>query len=483
MGGGSVTNATDRAALAGAAPVAEADTAALRAWTLAVATGAFLRLVIAPFSEDQWGDAPVRLEFVQRWVESPGLWWGYDRVYQFGPLPTHLAGLLARAGLGVHWGARLVALVGGVSGVALIGRVAARFGGPGAGAAAAWALALSPMHLQASTTFASEAIFVAFALACIDRALSRDALGTALFAFAVSTTRYDAWLWLPLLAAWWVLTAPAGARVRAALVSAAFFLGPLSILAANAFAIGDPMRPLDHISDEHVMLAAGSQEHHGVWPWRLAMLAYWPLSFVVSLTPGFAVAVLLGVIDQVRRRGRALFPVLLGLAPPASYVARTLLGTFWPMARFALAPAALCAVAIRPLGPRALAACIALAVATNLVFVSLADGQPGWGVRASAMSPLSRISTDLRRGAEVLRESEDVVLDKSPHYDDILVAHTAGRDRFKLQWTRRPAPQRIVSLRGGPLDAELREQGRAMGAEYRLAGEQGRVAWWDRVGD
>ncbi len=78
---------------------------------------------------------------------------------------------------------------------------------------AALALAVSPLHLQASTTASSEALYLLLWVAALERLLaalaSRGKLGTfavaGLLASLAAVTRYDAWLALPMVAvaAWW----------------------------------------------------------------------------------------------------------------------------------------------------------------------------------------------------------------------------------------------------------------------------------------
>src|SRR5260370_16249981 len=81
-----------------------------------------------------------------------------------------------RAGL---WSRRWVWLACGLLGVWLLFRIAARTLGARPALCAACVLALSPLHIQASTSSASEAVFLALFLAALDRLLAARESGAA----------------------------------------------------------------------------------------------------------------------------------------------------------------------------------------------------------------------------------------------------------------------------------------------------------------
>ena len=462
-------------------PAARANSRAIAVWVWPVLAAAVIRIPIAFVADDQWGDAPIRLDLLERWTAHPGLWWSFKDIFQYGPMPTHLAGIIGLMGIGAHGAARLLVVASGVIGCGLVSVLASRFGGIRAGLTAGFALALSPVHIQASTTFASESIYLAFTLTMVLAALDRRVWLCALLAFCASTTRYDAWLLFPLLAAWWLTRRelPMGRRILAV---GLLGLGPASLLLANAIDFGNPLTAINYINEDHVLLVAGAEAIYGRLPWRLAMVGYWPAAFLVVFTPGFAVAALVGVFRTIRQRASGLWPLSFGGVAPAVYAFRSVvMGSLWPMMRFVLAPAALIAAVMPPLRPRTLALCAAIAIACDVGVVIVGDGQPGIGMRAAAISPVSRIPADFRAGGEALRQaSGPVALDFVPTYEDILVAYAAGMNRY---WLLHPAPSilpvRVVAIAGGDLDAELRATSIAFGHAYRLVGEQGRVSWWD----
>lgn len=449
-------------------------------WPVVVA--ALARALAFPFAEDLWGDAPVRLELVSRWVESPALFWSYAEVFQFGPLPTNLAGPLSML-LGPWWGPRLLVFVAGVASAWLAARVGRRLGGDAVGLGAGLAVALSPLHIQASVTFASEALYLTFALGCLDRLLARDLFGLSLFAFAATTTRWDAWLWLPLVALSLVARAGRGERLGMLLKTSALALGPLSILMANAVA-GDPMAPLRHVSEEHVWLAELAQARFGVVPWRVAMIFWWPMALLVVLTPGFGLWTMYSLVDGARRRlVEWVSPTggvaVLGLVAPVLYAFRSVfLGTFWPMTRFATGPAAFLALVMKAPSPRVLVTCTAVAVAFDVGLVMAPVIGPEAERWASPLTPVPRLADDLRRGVAWLEgeRCEDVLVSDAPYYEDILLAHHAGCDRFALR--REKQPRRALVLEGSELAAMLERGEPVHGRACHLVEQRGRVGWW-----
>lgn len=436
---------------------------------VALLVGAALRLAAFPFAEDLWADAPIRGDIALAWARHPGLWWSYREVAQYGPLPAHLEGLCALLGLTP----RLVPLLAGLAGLGLIARVARRLTGAQGAALATWSLALSPLHLQASTTCASEAIFLLCALGVLEGLLTRRAGLLALSAFAASTTRFDAWLWLPPLAllVWW----RAQRTARGWWLGLSLALGPLSILLANALTLHRPLAPLQHISEEHTLLAQRLVALHGPLLARLRAVLFWPVAPLLVLTPGFGLLAL----RAVRRVRAAEAPAILALVPPGIYALRALLtGTFLPMLRLAAPPAQLLTVFAPPPSPRALRLAIGCAVAFDLALLGLAAFPNPLQEAARVATPLTRLPEELRAGVAALQVEGSAALDQSPGCEDIVIAHHAGRDRFALYAPATP-PWRVVSIQGAPLDAQLARDGRAFGERCQRAGQSGRITWWD----
>ena len=370
-----------------------------RAWLVPALLALLIRLPIALIAEDQWGDAHPPVDSQALGCATGTLVELRSRVPIWAAPDTHRW----RAGAPGVWpdlAARLTVLVSGVAGVALMALLASRFGGRRAGLAAGLALALSPLHIQASTTFSSEAIYLAFALACVWRALDRDLWGCAALAWCAATTRYDAWLWLPVLALWWIGRGFPQQRARGLLAAALLFVGPANILIANAFALGKPFAPLSYIARDHLTLAMAAQERMGVGLWRSLMTLFWPGALVAVLTPGFAVVSLWSLGKRVGERSPGPDARGAGDGPAADLhlqVGRAGLvladGALCPGAR-----AAMIMIGMKGIGRRALAACVATSIAYSAVLsVIIGDGKPGLGLFAAAASPVSRLPSDLRR--------------------------------------------------------------------------------------
>src|ERR1700731_455634 len=164
-----------------------------------VAVAALARALPFAYGYEHYGDAPVRIELAEQWAADPHLWHGYLESYQYGPLHLTLIGALVRLLGDRIFAARLLSLTCGLAGVWLLYRIAGRERGPGAGFWAALGLALSPLHIQASATGASEAVFLALLLGALLLVLRGHFVAPALLLGAAGLVRYDGWLYIPLL--------------------------------------------------------------------------------------------------------------------------------------------------------------------------------------------------------------------------------------------------------------------------------------------
>src|SRR5205814_3735837 len=116
---------------------------------------------------EHYGDAPVRIELAERWLAAPHLWHGFAEAFQFGPLHLSLIASSLALWPARHWSPKLFSLACGLVSVVVLYRLARRFVAKEAAFAAALILAFSPLHIQASTTAASEAPFCALLLGCL----------------------------------------------------------------------------------------------------------------------------------------------------------------------------------------------------------------------------------------------------------------------------------------------------------------------------
>ncbi len=132
-----------------------------------------LRLAVFPFAQNFYGDPMMRLKTLTAWMEHPFFLRSYIGARQFGPLHLYLLALGQWIHRDLDVGPRLISLIfGSLSAFPLYWLAAKRFGDRAA-LLSTLGLAIYPLHIQASTTAASEAIFLWFllwALAMLDEA-------------------------------------------------------------------------------------------------------------------------------------------------------------------------------------------------------------------------------------------------------------------------------------------------------------------------
>lgn len=428
---------------------------------LLVATAA--RILPLIFGFEHYGDAPVRIEIAERWARAPHLWHGFVEAYQYGPLHLTLLGALIRLLGDRVVAARSLSFVAGLACVWLIYVIADRVRGPEAGFWAALGLALSPLFIQASTTGASEAPFLALFLAALLCVLDDRALVAALLLGAAGLIRYDGWMYVPLFAAllWWrdshrespqeqEAPVPGGmiALARAAGFGALSLAPALYWLSVNARYTGDALAPIHHIDRDHALLAQMTRHYLGEAPWRLYGLVYWPIAVLGLATPLLGALALWGSARTLRRRQPGWELVVIAWLPVVYFTFRTsVLGNFRPMARFAMVATALSlpfahdvmlSVA-RPLRRPLAYACLALLVATPLVLAGLSWRRDGSAAEwARPLSPIGSLPPGLADASRYLRREirpDDVVLlDGVWDYLDIPLAFAVNRP--ERQWVR-----------------------------------------------
>jgi 4-amino-4-deoxy-L-arabinose transferase-like glycosyltransferase len=407
---------------------------------LAVALAARAAPIV--FGYEHYGDAPVRIELAERWAQHPHLWHGYLETWQYGPLHLTLIGALVRLLGDRVVAARLLSLAGGLLGVWLLYRVAQRERGPEAALWAALALALSPLHIQASATGASEAVFLALLLGALLLALRGQTPLPALLLGAAGLVRYDGWLYVPLFGAliWQRRRDVAAASAFCALAAAP----ALFWLWVNWRYTGDPLAPLRHIDRDHAMLARTAAESFGPLRARLQHLLYWPLSVCITATPAFGLLGLWGSARTLRRREKGWDLVALAWLPAAYFTFRAaVLLDFRPMVRFTLVAAALSLVFARDalllLRRPAAAGAVAVAVVTPVLLAALCWNRTGalaeW---ARPMAPIGSLPpgiVEAGRWVKANARSDDMILlDSSAYYLDIPLAFVSGV--AEDQWIR-----------------------------------------------
>src|SRR5471032_2619834 len=131
---------------------------------LALLVALAVRALPLAFGYEYYGDSPVRIEAAERWAAHPHLWRGFSEAFQYGPLHLSLIGWLIELLGNRVVAARALSLVCGLLGVWLLGLLTLRHRDAASARWAMFGLALSPLHIQASTTGASEAVFLAMFL-------------------------------------------------------------------------------------------------------------------------------------------------------------------------------------------------------------------------------------------------------------------------------------------------------------------------------
>jgi 4-amino-4-deoxy-L-arabinose transferase-like glycosyltransferase len=463
-----------------------------------------LRAAVFPFADNKHGDAPMRALIAERIAHDPASAANPRTYYQFGPLhPLLMAPLVALDG-NLPRASRLLSFVAGLLTFAPFLRLARRLVGTARAELAALGLAASPLHVQASTTAASEALYLLVFVVMLERltrALEDDEVGpegrARLASYAVAgalgslaaVTRYDAWLALPaaLAAAWAFARGPAGpARARRSRGLAVFAVTatvlPVAWMAWGAIATDDPIFFFHYISNDHAQLAATALARYGAALGRARQLGIWALAFAGAMTPPLALAAVAAVMRRAPVRAPAAMRVVLAaaLAPVVLYLAQglVLLG-FEPLSRFALVPGAL----LLPLAAAALpearlpAARVAAPLA-GLAFAVVVLVVAGWGRArlwggAESLGALTRLDAEDRALADHLRArrapGERVVLEPVA-YAEIAIAAAGGvpqTDSTTLTVSREPG-------------ATVAETMRATGARWMAALDDDRPAGWMR---
>jgi 4-amino-4-deoxy-L-arabinose transferase-like glycosyltransferase len=429
------------------------------------------RLVVFPVNENFYGDAVARTELAERWVSSPHLIRSFsDGARQFGPLHLYLVGGALKV-LGREQAGRAVSLLFGVLSVVPLFALTRRFFGWRAGVWAALALSVWGLHLQLSTTGASEALGVFLMLsvfALFSQALEESRFGP-LFGAAVvlnlaCAVRYDAWMYMPLLALMPLLWR----RDRVAGVTMAVAFGllclpfPLWWMQGNELAHGDPLYPITQIDAFHRGWAVSESGRYGTLWLRVQGLGFWPAMALFTLTPGVALLGMVGMVKAWRERPETRWVVLAALVPVAYYAFRSaVLVNFIPLGRFTATQVVLllpfmwlgfqaCARAWGPWAGRVVAGVsIALAVVMPVALGLYTFRAEGW--RRDRLRPVSPTSTNpeyVMQAARFLkaeaRPGTMLALDDEAQYMDLQLAFFSGLPEtsvVRLRW-----PQFVVRV-------------------------------------
>jgi 4-amino-4-deoxy-L-arabinose transferase-like glycosyltransferase len=458
-----------------------------------------LRVGLFPFQENKHGDAPMRALIAERLVLEPASARQPRTYCQFGPLHATLMRPFIALDSDAPRSSRYLSLLCGLAVFFPFFAFARRLVGERGATLAAFVLAVSPLHLQASTTASSEALYLLLWVSAIERLLSAlETRRLATFAVAglcaslAAVTRYDAWLALPMVAvaAWWFARGPAPAATTRGLavfaLAAAIF--PLAWLAWGAAAGGDPFFFAHYISSDHAGLGATAAARYGAVLGRARQLGVWSLAFLAAMTPPGAVLAALALARGARALSPAMRVVLVAaLGPPAIYLAQGLIAqSFEPLARFAVVPGALLLPLAMTLVPlerarafRLGAFASAVAFSVSVWLVATVGRERIWA-GAESMGAVTRLDGEDRALAahlRAVRKPSQRVMIEPFLYADIGIAHAA-----RVPWTEDVTL--IVTREPG---AAVRDSLLSTGAEWlvgydRPGGWPARIAGWPRGG-
>jgi hypothetical protein len=433
-------------------------------WIIGIAL--LLRLAVFPFAENKHGDSPMRALIAERMNLDPPTAADPRTYCQFGPLHTTLMRAFLAIDPDAPRSSRYLSLLAGLAVFFPFLRLARRLStfpssssssssapppSSSVPALAALALAVSPLHIQASTTAASEALYLFLMVACLERllaALDSGALATfalaGLLASLAAVTRYDAWLAFPIVVvAALLLTGPRRALPGLLVFSIATAALPLAWIIWGARSTDDPLFFAHYISADHASLAAAVNLRVGPLVARVRQLAIWSISFLAVMS----LPMLIGGARALRRFARlapaARLVAIAALAPPAIYLTKGLLFlSFEPFPRFALIPGTL----LLPLAASALLAPgggaprprrwakLAAAVSASalgfsaLVLVAAWSGPRRVWVGAESLGALTRLDGEDRQLADYLRAHRrpaERVFIEPLDFSDIVIAHAA----------------------------------------------------------
>ena len=382
-----------------------------------------VRLAVFPFARNFYGDPMMRLKALTAWMAHPFFLKSFIGARQFGPLHIYLLALGQWMHADLDAGPRFISLIFGSLSAFPLYRLAERRFGRTAALLSTLGLAVYPLHIQASTTAASEAVFLWFllwALAMLDEAPKRGrALLVAGLAMAgACAVRYDGWIYAPLSWIWLVEPLREKRIPRAAALgyAAASLAVPIFLCVGSWIDLRDPFYTLRYIQLSHFQSAAQAAAAMGRWPYAVYCLLFWPANLAWELTPPVALGVALGAAAFLRnRRGRDL--LLLAALPAAVFsLEGALLLRFHPLARFTIPTGVLLLPyagegllrAFRSVQQRfkpvAVAAAVLSGVGLPSYFAWRTLGQADWLANTlRPISPVSNLPPDLSAAAQWLK--------------------------------------------------------------------------------
>lgn len=445
-----------------------------------------LRLVVFPINEYLMGDAVSRVELAEQWLTSPHVIKSFgDGAAQYGPLHLYM---IAAA---LQWfdrtdAAKVISLLFGVLTIVPLFGVTRRYFGDQAATWSCLAFAVWGLHLQLSTTGGSEALALCLmwvATAWFASGLERPRVlpfaASALAIGLAAATRYDAWMYIPILACVPLLQwRDKVAGLKWGLVFLVLCLPyPLFWMAGNAAAHGDPFYPFAYINAFHRSWVALETQAWGALWFRVQGVGFWPAIALVTLTPGVAVLGFVGIVSSVRRYPATRWLLFAAAIPTVYYALRiAIFADFVPLARFTVFQVSLLLPFVAPgfavlversgrvRAERFARAAIAVALAMPLtlglytLYVNHSSAEVLESIGPTTTNNPSVMAVAAFVRDVVVREKRSIALDEDATYQDIQLGfygRVFATDTLRLRWPdfraefeRRPPEYVVVFERG-----------------------------------
>jgi hypothetical protein len=470
------------------------------------------RLALLSSNQNLYGDAVIRTELAERWLANPHWISSFaDGAFQFGPLHLYLLGLALKLWPAPELAGRVVSLVFGIATVVPLYLLTRRLFDWKAAVVACLGLSAWGMHIQFSTTAASESLALFLVLcslwlfaAGVEQGRFAPTAYSALVLNLACATRYDAWLLIPLLSGLLLF----GDSDRIAAITRAVFFGllclpfPLIWMQGNEVALGSPFAPIHHIEDFHRVWVGEALALWGPFVNRLQNLFFWPGIALVTLSPLVALLGFVGMWSAWKQRPRHRWLIWTALIPAAYFTFRgAILLNFQPLGRFTANQVVLLlpyvSYGFRTLfgrGPSSWRRIVAvLTVASGIgipIFLGVLTSRADQGI-ARSLAPIGPISQNPTAVIEVARfikeraqaEGAGIILDVDPHHWDMQIAFFSGLPEEKMaryRWdtfqkrllTAQPAY--LIRIDGGQLIENL---------DFRLVGNRARLGdrWFEEL--
>lgn len=378
-----------------------------------------VRLFAFFFTQNWYGDAFSRIELAERWAVDPHWISAFgDGAWQYGPLHLYVLGVASKLWSAREHVGRVVSLLAGTATALPLFFLCKRLFGLHSAQNSVLVFAFWGLHVQFSTTAASEALSLLLFTACLAWFAADRWLPAALALTLACAVRYDVWMLIPVLAA---VLALRRRFVPAVAFSAVALVFPVVWMIGNSRFHGDAQYPAHFINAFHRTWFVENEAVWGFWRHRALNLFFWPLVALFTLTPLIAVA---GVVGARRHPQGWLLAVM--LVPGVVFTTRsTIVGDFEPLARFAAGSMLVLIVFAGPV--------IDLRAVRVIAIFSFALAAFTWhreGKWPDAFRPLSPVTTQpaaVMEAAEQARRCQGTALiETEPRYYDLAAAFYAG---------------------------------------------------------